>query len=273
MAEILRSYAKLDKHGAHGSIFSSFLRRLRDFEESGFLEILYIDKYGNIQCGQFCILTMDNNCRFFGGGFIDGEAHVWFPSERIYRFIFEKIEYDRFAPVRSFIGSIMRNNAIVYLTSFQSYPGITFSLSFDFVDAENINRYHGFDSLGYSVMMDLTQLELSDLQIIAVDASNVCNPFTRADDGRSGDLMMMISHTSIKNLHAKEYVVFPLNIQRLKTSCLCKGSEAGWNNFLARFSKEYRTAYFDTLQSDSTRRLWRTNKNFKMYIESFQEVL
>lgn len=217
---------------------------------------------------------MDNTGQVFSGGMINSDRTFIFTGERIYRFVMNRIEYDRFGPIRNFIGGILVGNKTMYIAELENFPSTTFCLhDFDFLGVENINKYHCFDSLGKYVMLDLTQLDLSDLQIIAVDASSKCNPFTRAEDKSCGDLLFMMSYSTLKNMTRKEYFIFPVNIQRVKMSCMCKGSEAGWNNFLAKFSKEFRTAFFDTLQTDQSRRLWRTNKNFKMYVESFQEVM
>lgn len=216
-------------------------------------------------------MSVDSTSQFFGGGIINGNTNVCFSGERIYRFVSDLIEYKTIGPIRNFIGSIRISNKTVFLAVFEKYSSDVLSLDYDFIDIQNINRYHCFDSIGKNVSMDLTKLHLSDLRVIGVDSHNVCNPFTKADDSPSGDLLFMMSYNMSKNLLRKETLVFSVNIQRVKTSCSCKGSEAGWNNFLEKFSKEFSTCFFDTLYHDRDRRTWRSNKMFKMYVEFFQE--
>lgn len=200
------------------------------------------------------------------------DAGVRFSGEKLYKLMLDRIDYDIDGPIKNFIGSIRSSHSTVYLAVFEKYPSNVLALSYDFIDIENINKYHAFDVIGKQVSMDLTKLHLSDLHIIAVDACNWCNPFTKTEYTSSGDFLFMMSYSTTKNLKTTEFFVFTENIQRVKTACLCKGSEAGWNAYLEKFSRQYSTSFFDTVYFDKNRRSWRSNVRFKMYVESFQEV-
>lgn len=275
MNELLQAYSLLDS--TQSQIFNSTW--YSDFQKTGFLEILRINEYGNPEKVHFGVMTMDGTSQFFGGGIINGDGimngntNMCFSAETIYKLISDRNEYNTLGPIKHFIGSIRVNNKTVYLAVFEKYPSNVFSLNYDFIDIENINRYHCFDSIGKHVSIDLTKLYLSDLHIIGIDALNRANPFTKADDNPTGDFLFMMSYSMSKNVATSVFFVFSANIQRVKSACLCKGSEAGWNNFLEKFSKEFTTSFFDTLFSDKDRRLWRSNKVFKMHVETFQELL
>lgn len=254
------------------SDYSNYYHAITNFEECGIIEILMVNKYGNVNCVHFCITgIMDVTGQLFGGGIINYNGEFFFSPSTIYTLMKNRIEYCRIGPVVSFLGNIIIADKTLYIAELENHSVVC--LDYCFIGVENINAYHSFDTLGNSVMLDLIRLELIDLQIIGVDSTGTCNPFTRADDKSSGDLLFMMGYTMSKNIMRKEYFVFTVNLQRLKTSCLCKGSNAGWNNFLGKYSKQFRTACFDTFQSDGNGRMWRTNKNFMMHIEYFQEVM
>lgn len=267
LSGVIHTYAVLGNE--QNKILNS--QRFSELLNSGFLAILRINEFGNVMVLHFFLSSVDSSCQYFSGSIMNGCAGC-FSGEKLYKFMLDTTDYDIVGPVKNFIGSIRSSHSTVYLAVCEKYPSNVLALSYDFMDIENINKYHAFDVIGKQVSMDLTKLHLSDLRVIAVDAGNRRNPFTSSDCSSIGDFLFMMSYSATDKMKTTEFFVFSENIQRVKMACLCKGSEAGWNTYLEKFSREYSTSFFDTVYFDINKRSWRSNIIFRMYVEHFQEV-